>query len=145
MLSCILKETAGDFTCSGGWQKIVQKKLRCNKRLMLQTQKTLSYIRSMKSKQMVKVKFGRHWMNKANHSHSKNNCLVTYKREREKTPTTSPLYLPPHLCYLCLTQFFLSLSFSSHQYFSRSLRCLSPTEHAQFPRQPISTMHERNA
>lgn len=80
---------------------------------MLQTQKMLSYIRSMKSKQVVRVKFGCHQMNKSNHSHSKNNCLVTYlkKKEREKTPTSSPLYLPPsHLCYLCFTQFFLSLS-----------------------------------
>lgn len=58
VLSCILKETAGDFTLLGLMAEIVQKKLHCNKRLMLQTGKMLSYIRCRKSKQVVRVKFG---------------------------------------------------------------------------------------
>lgn len=103
-------------------EKIVQKKkkLHCNKRLMLQTQKMLSYIRSMKSKQVVRVKFGCHQMNKSNHSHSKNNCLVTYlKKKRERRhPLLPPFIYPPLISAISASLSSFSLSFSSHQYFS---------------------------
>lgn len=130
-------------------EKIVQKKkkkLHCNKRLMLQTQKMLSYIRSMKSKQVVRVKFGCHQMNKSNHSHSKNNCLVTYlKKKRERRhPLLPPFIYPPLISAISASLSSFSL-FLLPPIFLCSLCCLSPTELAQFPRQPITSMHERSA